>query len=511
MSSRELPTLVDPDSRTSRSAAAVSAAFLASAAISVGQAVVLTAIVGEGEKTDAFLAAYSVFLSVALLASTMRAQLVPLLGATEPAHEFRRRAEETAARASLVGVVLAAGLLLVSPLASSYVTSGLSTESRRTALEVLIVLAPASALQFRGASLAAILAAAHRFTASAALYVASGCIALSVSASLLAVVGPIGSALGVLSGSVAFALGHELYVRRFGVRLRMRAPWLVQRGQWAMAVALVGFAAMGQVQQINLAIAVSEVSSGNEGSITVYTYAFFLVGLVLTVTSVALGLAMLPRLVARIRTEGEPAVAGHVVRLCGLTFLFVSPLLTGLVLYGRPLLELVLAPILSRESIDHLDHLSQIFTAYAVPTAVMQALVYAVLALRRWQITLGCAAVWLILQALAVEAIGNGDPDRVAVAHALAAFLAMTVMLVVVLRGASLRVVRSVAALLLATGLVALAAMSPGLLVGAQESAAGATSMLIGGGLVYVLVFRALRPWFMGLLDGRLQQRRQLA
>lgn len=425
------------------------------AGISVGQSLVLLAILGEGARTDAFLAAYSLSLPIALLAATLRGQLLPLFGPAEPEARFRERAVEICSRVALLGAALAIVLAAVSPLAGRLVTRGLPAEATRTAVLVLLVLAPVAYMQFRAATLSALLAGARRFDVSASLYVGAGLLGLAMSAVLLSPVGPVGAALGLGIGAATLLGGHVLYVRRFGIRLTTRRHWITERGQWMLSVSLAGYAALGLSQQLNLSIALGAVSS-TIGTITVYTLSFLMIGLLINVSSMTLSLVLLPDLVNAIDRDGRGAAVAHLERVSRLAFVVLVPLLVAYLVEGRAVLHWLLAPLFTQGSVELLYGLGRIFCVMAIPLALTQAAVSIAVALRRWRLILAVAGIGITLQLLAVNVLWGHSAQSVAWAHVAAATVTAALLLAALFgRDALLLCVRLVRSLVACVALAA--------------------------------------------------------
>ena len=157
-------------------------------------------------------------------------------------------------------------------------------------------------MQLQAASASATLTAGRRFLFSATLYVVSGVVALACSAVLLEAIGILGGAFGLLAGAVVLGAGHALYLRRFGIRLRLQPRWLRERELWRLALALLAGASIGMALQINLAISLAAISS-HAGAITAYSYAYFMATVILTISSLPLGAGDIAR-------SRQPARAG---------------------------------------------------------------------------------------------------------------------------------------------------------------------------------------------------------
>src|SRR5207244_8669573 len=102
------PALVASEASTARSSVVVSISFLVSSLLGGLLALLIAVIVGAGNDTDGFLAAYSAYLTFILFGSTLRVALVPLLGSTADEAEFRKRAADRVGRLVAAGGVAAA-------------------------------------------------------------------------------------------------------------------------------------------------------------------------------------------------------------------------------------------------------------------------------------------------------------------------------------------------------------------------------------------------------------------
>src|SRR3954453_17320923 len=164
------PPLVAPAANAARASLAVSAAFLVTSLLSGALALLVAIIVGEGADTDAYFAAYSIYLFFVIYGAGLRVSVVPLLGAVEDERAWRSSAADVLAR--LVGLALLAtgAVVLLSPGIGPLLTPGRPGQARGTAAVCLAILALASYCQISGAALAAALAAVRRFPASSAIY-----------------------------------------------------------------------------------------------------------------------------------------------------------------------------------------------------------------------------------------------------------------------------------------------------------------------------------------------------
>ena len=407
--------LLRPETSISHSTAIVSVSLLAAALFGAGQALLIALIEGEGSKTDAFLAAYALYVVFAIFGGSLRASVVPLVrpGSEE---DLERRVSDLGSR--VLGIALAAFALLVvvSPLVGQALTFGLPADARWTAVVSLLILAPAAFCQICAATLSASLTASRRFAASSLLYVLAGAVALGCSAALIALIGVLGAALGLLVGAVLVLIGHALYLRRFGVRFRPHLSALRDRAQRDLALHLIVGAAVAIAFQANLAISLSAVSD-DTGAITAYTYAFFLVSLFLSISGSSLALVTLPDLVARIGRDGAAAAREHLLTVAPYMFAVLAPLLLGFAAYGQPILDAVFDGSLTQPTIDLVYDIGLLLCLMAIPTALLFLTTSITLATGRSRRFLGVGLASIGVHAAIVIPISTLGPKAVATGH----------------------------------------------------------------------------------------------
>jgi O-antigen/teichoic acid export membrane protein len=424
---RDERELLLPETSLSHSSVIVSASLLLTALLGAGQALVVVFVIGEGHRTDAFLAAYSLYFVFAIFGGSLRASVVPLLGHIESERLFRQRVTELLSRILLVGLLALLILAVVSPLAGQLLTLGLPAHDRWIAVLTLIVLAPAAFMQIYASAQSAALSAARRFSFSSALYVGAGAVALGSSALLLELIGILGGAFGLLIGALVLSGGHTLYLRQFGLRPRLRLESLRERVQRELTFSLVAGAGLGIALQLNLAIALAVISN-DPGAITAYSYAYFLSSMILTISSLPLGLVTLPDLVTRIAREGTNAVEDHFLRVTPYALAVLTPLLFAYAADGRPLLEAIFADSLTDGTIDLLYDLGLVLGAMAIPTALLFLGGIVTLALGRSRAYLTVGLTGIAIQAPIVIAVSFLGPRAVAGGHA-ATSLAITALM----------------------------------------------------------------------------------
>ena len=283
----------------------------------------------------------------------------------------------------------------------------------------LLILAPAAYLQLHAASLAGLLSAMWTLHFAAAAYVGASCASLVISIVLLAVVGVVGMAIGLLAGASVLTGSLVLYVRRFDLHSRISPRWLRERKQYALAGLLAAGAAPGIAIQLDLGLSLAVIPH-HTGEITAYSYAFFLCSLILTVSAVRSQSCRCP-----ISSRDSPQTAigwlGSSSSGCCPTAAVLVPLASLLIAFGRPVLLTGLGPALSRQTIQLLYELAVIFCALALVLAPLYLCGAVTLAMKRYGILLRMGAVLVIVNAVLVALASPGGSRAVAAAQVVAA------------------------------------------------------------------------------------------
>ncbi|MGI8594310.1 MAG: lipid II flippase MurJ [Solirubrobacteraceae bacterium] len=476
--------LIAPTANTAQSSMVVSASFLLSSVFGALLAVLLALIVGESPETDAFLAAYSVYLIFALFGSNLRVALVPLLGAADEERTFRHAAAERIGRLLAATALLTAGLTLASPVLGPLLVPGASDDAKDAAALSLAILGLASFAQIWAATFASVLNAARRFTASAAIYVASSASTVGIAAALMAFMGVTGAALGVLGGALVLAVGHVAYTRRFDFTVLPAFDAIRRPDTWALMARLLAGSAIPFVVQVSVAIALAAVSD-QVGAVTAYTYAYSLMLLLSAVTSAAIGLVTMPALVSALAQRGPVAAEEYFLSVSPIAVFLYLPLAAAFAVFGRAPLDLVLEGALSQRSIELLWDVARVFLLMGVAWAILAPLTTVALSLRMHSRLAVLAAALIPAQAIAVAIASPSGPRAVAIAHAaVGVALVLAVAVMVFGRKAGRAGLRAVARSLPAGGL---ALVFPALgLLGLSSGAATSIAAVAVGLAAYV-------------------------
>jgi O-antigen/teichoic acid export membrane protein len=407
------PFLADGAS-TARQSAVVAASFLLGTALGGLLGLVIGIVLGESAATDSLLAAYSLYLVFALFGGNVRVALVPLIGVGGTDAELRSRAADAIGRLAAVAVVLAAALVVLSPALGEALRTGDLT----TAIASLAILALASGLQVAAASQAAALAAGLRFVASAGLYVIASAAALVLATGFMLAFGAVGAAIGVLGGSLVLYVGHVAYLRRLGVHSGVALGELGGRRTWRMAGAAAGGSAVPLASQAMLTIALAAVS-GAVGTVTAYSYGYFVALLLASVTAGAIGFTSMPGLVGDLGSRGAEAAPGYLRTFAALGAFLYVPLAAAVATFGRPVIDRALAGPLSVETLDLMWDVLRIFLLMGLCWVVLTPVNTLALSMQRLRAFVIAAVAAVVAQLVVVVPLGRvADAQAVAIAHA---------------------------------------------------------------------------------------------
>ena len=492
--SRQLVSLA---SRSTRDSLLVALSLAVASLSGATVAFALSLIAGGGTSTDATLAAYSLYGIAALLVATSRTALIPLIGSTADRHRFTARAHEVATQTALMALLAAVVVVVLAPVAGPLLTSRLSGHAHRVAAEALVLLAPSVYMQGRAAALSAVMTAAGRISASAAIYVVGGVATLAAAVPMIAVFGPVGAPLASLLGSIVLAVGHDAYLRPFGFRVRVRLGGLRDGAQWLLVSALVSIALVALTMQLQLAISLWGLP-GEHGSITAYVYAFYGVFALLSITSVTASLVSLPAYVRTLGHDPERITARYVMRTGTLTLALIVPLLAAAAAFGLPVLSAVFSASLGQGKARLIYELLLVFTPLTLTFAITSITTPVVLARGRERALLLVAAVVLPVQ-LAGVALLRGDVIAIGCVHGGTGVMLAALVLVVAAGREAPRVTLGLAhdtapALLLCapflTGLLTTSETSP--VIAVLGAAACLACYAIVGAFAWPSVFSAL-------------------
>ncbi len=485
--------LVSESTSTARSSAVVSATQLIASLLGGVFALLVAVILGQGDSTDGFLAAYSAYLLLILFGSTMRASLVPLLGPATDSERFAITARERVSEILPIAILLSLLFVIAAPLIGRLLLHGGSDDAKFAASESVAILGLAAIGQIWSAVIASVLAGARRFVASSWFYVASSVVMLGLASGLMELLGVIGASIGVAVAACALALAHIGYSARLGFTAWPDPAALARRESWRTLMKVTSGSVIALVAQLNLTIAIGFVS-GATGIVSGYVYAYLATIMATGVTSATIGLVTLPGLIHALGRHGDDAADHYLSETAAFgTFLFL-PVALAFACFGRPIVDAVLGSSLTASTLDFFWDAARIFLVMGLVWAAFVPLTTLALARHRFATLAAASLLVLPIHVVLVSVLSPSGAIWTAVAHAISGVL-LYVSVGALLLGrkapaVTLHVIRSIAP----CALLALAFVIPRLVFGPPGSVAVAVSAIgICGGL-YVLLGIKLWP-----------------
>lgn len=285
---------------------------------------------GRTAQTDAFLAAYGVYVLLVLAAQAFRLVVVPdLARAASLGGEARAYALSFVALAVPVVVVV---VVLAQPLGELVAPRSAGVAAR--ALEILV---PAAFIQLLAALAASVLAALDSYGIAAAGFGASGLFGLALFAVLADPVGITALAWALLVNAVVALTVPVVALVRRGA---LRGPWPASLAIGSRLRRLLEGAAVPLALQGAYLVALRSAAELGVGSVTSFTYAYLAATTLVGATGFALGVISSAPLTRR---GVDTAAAGrHVVHAAWVSLAFVGAAAGVFALVGGRIVRLVL-------------------------------------------------------------------------------------------------------------------------------------------------------------------------
>jgi hypothetical protein len=323
------------------------------AVVSVGAAVagaVLAREFGRTAETDGLFAAYAVYLVLVLAAQALRVVLLPRLARAEAAG---RLAGELAAQALALAFV-AAPALVVAVLAPHWVagilTGSLPDVATQGAADSLVWMVPAGVAQLYAGLVVSALASRDSYGVAALAYAVGA--AAGVAYFLVRLEdGPTALAVGLaVNGAVTLGIPAIVLFARGGL-----GSWLFGGGLAGRLWDLVRGILLPLALQGLYVIAVRFAAEEGVGSVTTFSYAYFVGSFMVAVTASSLALvASVPLTRAGL---GAGRAATHVVSTSWVALSAVAAACGVFVLAGEPIAHAVLGPAFGGDVGDELGRL----------------------------------------------------------------------------------------------------------------------------------------------------------
>lgn len=242
------------------------------------QAILVAAIFGVTAGTDGFFAAYGVYSLAVLLAQSWRVTLVPrLVDSGSSFHSFNRFCGGAGLVFALTGVLF---VPLGGPLAS-FLTGDLPGRAQDVAQEALLIMWPAAGCQLIAALSAAMLGVLGQYSRAALAYGLGSVVSIGSLVALEPSLGMTAVPCSILIGSLVTAVPLTWALVRAGWRPARSVVLALGDNARAAGLALVSSLTNVFVYLVFI-ISIAVATRLGEGVATIYTYAYFVIGLVTT-------------------------------------------------------------------------------------------------------------------------------------------------------------------------------------------------------------------------------------
>jgi hypothetical protein len=369
------------------------------AVVSIVQSGVILVVAGPGPQTDAFLAVYMAYIPLGTLAATIRISGIPM--------SVDRAGVRSEARIAHLGIALAVGLAVISPLLVWALTRSLPPSVWVDAELALLILAVAAGAQIMASGYSARLSGRGRLTTSNLVYAASGLAGVAISVAAALVVGAIGVAIGVAATAVMVLLAH---LRLVADRPRQLVGMLLlDRTQFRLLRVTVLAALIPVAVQIHLILALP-FAPAEPSAITGITYSFIFLSLLLGSSFQVVGALGLSR-VSGVPESQRPAAVEQLVRVgVPAAFGIAAPVAVVAVVAGPAIADLVPSAVISPELLDRIFAYLGPMVLVALPWGV-QTLLFSC-AVARGLTSRSIAAVLLSFVVLLAVLAALGSPTR---------------------------------------------------------------------------------------------------
>ena len=311
--------------------------------LSAAVGVVIAREFGRGVETDGFFAAYGVFLVLVLAASAVRVAVLPSLARAREDGSFGSVLASYALAVSVVAVPALALGVLASGWTAAQLAAGLPASAQETAADALVFLVPAAVAHLVAALCASALAAHDSYGTAAAGYALGSIVGLAVIVWRVEEDGIVACAWGTLTNG-AITLAVPL------AALALRADWgrRAKLDVGARLIELARAAALPIALQAFFVVCLRFASGLGTGSVTSFTYAYFVAAALVAVTASSLGMVSSVPL-ARAALSPERA-SRHVVSTALVSFAAVAAAAGVFALVGDRIVHAALGPAYEGEA-----------------------------------------------------------------------------------------------------------------------------------------------------------------
>lgn len=332
---QQAPTIPSTGGAVSRGLL-TSISLLAVSGSGVVAAAFLARTFGRNAATDGFLAAYGVYLVLALAAQSFRTLVIPELTRAEAAGALRREVGGYALTFAVSALALAALVVALADPLGRLLTGSLPPDAARTAAAALVWLVPAALLQLFAGLFSSALAATGSYAPPAAGY------AIGAVAGLVLFVALIGHGLvslawgTVLNGALAAVIPLAVLIARRGSPRPAKGD---TRPLSRLGLLLAG-ASVPLAAQLLYLLCLRSTADLAIGTTSSFSYAYLLVAVMVATTAGSLSLVSAQPFTGASRAEQH--VNSHVALLSWLCFLPIAAGTGVLAMAGESLFGLAL-------------------------------------------------------------------------------------------------------------------------------------------------------------------------
>ncbi len=452
------------------------------------QAILVAAIFGVTVDTDGFFAAYGIYSLAVLLAQSWRVTLVARL--VESDSQFASFNQFVGAAALLFA---ACGVLFVAlgdPLAT-LLTGNLPQEAHDTARNALVILWPAAGAQLVAALAAAMLGVFGDYGRAAVCYGVGAVVSIGGVVALQPALGLTALPVSILIGTVISAVPLVLALVRAGWRPAPALVFRLRENAKAAVVAIVASLTNVFVYLV-FVVSIAVATRLGEGQATIYTYAYFVLGLITTLVGSSVMIVLAAPLAAQWDRRPE-SLRPYMDDVFRTGLMIVTPVAAAAALVGDDVASVALPQFTSSE-VHSLVVIFLVLSPSLVSAVAATVPSLALFTQGRYRATAAIALAALVMQGLlSLGALALDSLAALAAANAVAS-IARLVGTFVVLYGrevgaVGLRLLRQFAAVALPAG--ACFAV-PGLLL--HGSSVGDSVAFVAGLILYTAWIGAFMP-----------------
>ncbi len=429
-----------PARHLARAGLIVSAAFLASRVLGWVRTIVIVRSGGSLEELDAFFAAFRIpdLIFQLVAAGALSSALIPIVSGLFTTNEHPRawRVVSTVTNLMLIALlVLGLFVLVAAPAIVELITPGFTEAQTAKTVELTRIMILSPIFLALGAVATSVLNAGGRFASAALAPVTYNLAIIGAALVLTPTMGVDGLAVGVVAGSVCHLLVQLRPLARLGFRYAPKidiGDRLARKALTLMAPRAIGLGA----SQITFVVVTSLATLQGPGAVTSFNVAFTLLQIPIGVIGVPLGIVVLPSLSREAAVGRESEFAAMLTRALRLLVYVMVPIGALFAILRQQVVSLLFDDGSYGEAALALTAATLFAFLFGLAAHALIAVVARAFYARQDTLTPVLAAVGAVVvnTTLAVALVGPLGLPGVALAIAIAAWLELTVLVVVLAR-----------------------------------------------------------------------------